>query len=594
MARPRMGNVSRRMAWTLLAIAIVVLLFVGRLVSIQILQAAAYNKQAEGQRGKSQSIEAFRGDILDDHGVVLAQTIKRYQITTDQRNVSDIHTTAKDGKTEVVTVAQASEQLAQILGTTPAAIELALVGSGKKKAYSVVAQNVDASRYQKVRALNLPWLYFSVSPQRFYPNGKDAGNLIGFTNTSMVGQQGIEAMQNKCLQGKNGHETFDLGSNGVSIPGSVVVEKPVQDGGTVKTTINRDLQWYAEQQIAQRVKHLSAKWGAVIVMDVKTGALRAVAETPTVDPNNVGASSPDNWGSRSFSSPFEPGSTMKSVTVAGGIQTGAFTPLTQVTAPYSRNVGDGIEFSDAFQHGAMKLTTTGVLRYSSNTGVSRLGDMYPTSVRYDFMRKFGFGHKTTVGFTGESAGLLRNYKNWDKATKYTTMFGQGLSATFIQIAGLYQTIANDGVKVEPKLVNSCTDAAGKTTQVKQGKPITVLSKQTAVDMRRMLMSVVTEGTATAAQVPGYQVAGKTGTAQIAKDGGGGYAEGSYATSFVGMAPAANPRFVVAVMVYDPKADKHSTNSTDVFSNVMTQVLKHYKVAPTDQKLDSYKTFWGDK
>lgn len=326
-------------------------------------------------------------------------------------------------------------------------------------------------------------------------------------------------------------------------------------------------------------------------MDAKTGALRAVADTPSVDPNDLSASSESDWGSRAFSSPVEPGSTMKSVTVAAGLQEHALTPLTKVVAPYSRNVGDGISFSDAFAHGNMRLTTTGVIRYSSNTGVSKLGQLYPTSERYAYLKKFGFGSPSGVGFTGESAGLLRNYQDWDKATRFTTMFGQGMSATLVQITSLYQTIANAGVRVQPSLITSCTLPDGKKVVPKTAQPQRVLTAQNALQMRQMLLSVVTEGTATKAQVPGYQVAGKTGTAQIAKSGGGGYAAGRYATSFVGMAPAANPRYVVGVLVYDPKSDKHSTNSTDVFSNVMAQVLKHYKVAPSTTEIKTYPTKW---
>ncbi|MEY3561649.1 MAG: hypothetical protein RL068_801, partial [Actinomycetota bacterium] len=343
-----------------------------------------------------------------------------------------------------------------------------------------------------------------------------------------------------------------------------------------------NLQFFAQQVLADTVNDLGAKWASAVVVDVQTGKLLAAAEAPTVDPNDPAASNAEDRGSKIFQAAFEPGSIMKALTSAMVLDTGTADAYTTVSAPdYMRLDFAGGWIKDSFSHENFNLTLGGVLRYSSNTGMSNFGIQVDKEDRYNYLKKFGFGSESPLNFEGESSGILHPYKDWDKMTNYATTYGQGISVTGIQMAYAYQAMANGGVRLDPILVENCTSEDGTVLYQPQQKATRVISESTA-KLNINLMEKVVEfgGVGKNAAIDGYRVAGKTGTAQI-KDGAGYGSQ--FAISFYGIAPAENPRFVVGVTIYKGIGVSNSLQATYPFKAIMSQALKSYRVPPSTSK-----------
>lgn len=578
----RLGRVSTR----LLAVLVIILLFLGvfavRLVDVQVVQASALKSSAAEQLEATSTITAQRGRILDRNGNVLAETVLRYTVVVDQRNVVDYKT---NGTT--VTVAEVAQKIADITDQADSTVLAALTGN---KSYSVIAKELDVDTYQKVHDLDVPWLIYKTSSYRTYPSGAVAGNLIGYLGDDDTALAGIEYADNTCLTGTDGQETYirSGSSSNVRLPGTTQVTETAVDGGDVTLTIDRDVQWYAQQVAAQAAKKVNATWASIVVMDAKTGDLLAVADTPSVDPSNFLATKAADRGARAFQAAFEPGSTFKAITVASALNEGVTTPTSEYSVPGSRTTSIGTTFSDAFVHGTLKLTTTGILRYSSNVGITLVGEKLSKKTRYTYLSQFGIGSKTAVDFPGESSGTLTDYKAWDVHSALTEMFGQGpVAATPVQITSVYQTIANGGSRISPRLVESCTSSDGTVEENPRASAVQVVSKETASKTLSILENVVTQGGAPMASVSGYRVAGKTGTAQIAENGA--YLTDKYTLSFVGTAPAENPKYVVGVYAY--KADDKTWNFGASFSSVMSYVLKKFDVTPSTTKGKKIHITW---
>jgi cell division protein FtsI (penicillin-binding protein 3) len=345
--------------------------------------------------------------------------------------------------------------------------------------------------------------------------------------------------------------------------------------------------------LAARAKQTGAKWGSVVVEEVATGKLLAVADWPTVDPNDVNATASTDTaalGSRAFTAPFEPGSTMKTVTAAALLDAGLAKPGTGVVAPY-RLVAGGANVNDSEYHGDERLTMTGVLVQSSNTGMSLLGSRMADAMRYRYLQRFGFGTRTAVGFGAEASGDLgANAPNWDPQSRLATMFGQGLTATPVQMASAYATIANGGMKLPVRLVDSCTAADGTVTTPATPAATRVISAAAARSTVSMLENVATKGWLAAdVKIPGYRVGIKTGTAQES-DGSGSYAKG-FLVSMAGVAPADHPKYVVYVDLDAPSKMNTSQATAPVFRQVMARVLQQHDVVPSGSKSPDLPTGW---
>lgn len=546
-----------------------------RLVDFQVVQAAEIQVKSMESRSVIKTLTALRGQIVDSQDQVLARTIFRYDVNASPKNVGPISRTVDGIKTEL-SVDQITTEIAAILGVTKEELAPKLIGTS---AYSSLAKAVDASVFEQLDAMDIPWLYFDSLADRLYPDGAVAGNVIGFVGSDGSPLAGLELQYNTCLAGVDGQETFERSPDGVRIPSSLVTTQPTQDGGKLKLTIDSNLQFFAQQVMADVVNDTGAKWASAIVMEAKTGRVLAAAEAPSVDPNDPGGVPAPDRGSRIFQTAFEPGSIMKAVTASMVVDTGVANETDTRQAPdYMKLDFSGGWIKDSFSHEDFKLTLAGVLRYSSNTGISNFGIDVPREVRHQYLEKFGFGKTTGINFQGESSGILHPVAEWDEMTNYATMYGQGISVTTIQMASAYQALANDGVRLEPKLVDSCTLADGSVVQVAPQAETRVIKKSTA-NLTLELMEKVVEygGVGKLAQIPGYRVAGKTGTAQLQE--GDGYGS-QYAISFYGIAPVEDPEFIVGISIYKPVGASNSAGTTAPFKAIMQQVLKTYRVPPS--------------
>jgi cell division protein FtsI (penicillin-binding protein 3) len=590
-AKTNMSN-KRRVAATAVVIVAVVGLFVGRLVDIQVVRAEALSADSLGNRSVENTVYGSRGEILDANGVVLAGTVMRYDVQLSPKNAKQFTRIDGDVKT-TITVAEAAAEIGAVTGQTGAEIEAIIadaLADNPESDFAYVSKQVDVDAFRAIYALDIPWLTFARNPSRVYPNGAVAGNLVGFVSSEGEAQAGLELGQDACLASDNGTETYERGADGVRLPESTVTTEAAVDGSDVVTTIDSDLQFFVQQVLAEQAQETGAAWGNVVVQEVKSGKLVAVADYPTVDPNNVSATEAEDRGSRAFTAPYEPGSTFKALTAASVLDAGLATPNSQVVAPYRYLTANGADVNDSSYHADLRLTLTGVLIDSSNTGMSKFGELLSNQQRYDYMTKFGVGTVTESGFPAEEPGILRAAEDWDSQTAYATMFGQGLTTTALQVSSIYQTIANGGVRMPVQLVSGCRAADGTLTEVPAAEGTQVVSASAARDTADMLEMVYQQGwLADTWNIPGYRAAAKTGTAQM-PDGNGGYSKG-YLVSVSGFAPADDPQYVVSVSLADPVNMNSSAASAPIFQEVMSQVLKKYRAVPSGATAPDLSGTW---
>jgi cell division protein FtsI (penicillin-binding protein 3) len=352
----------------------------------------------------------------------------------------------------------------------------------------------------------------------------------------------------------------------------------------VQLTIDRDIQWRAQQAIAEQVRKTRARSGSVIVMDPRTGHILAMATAPTFDPAAPAKARDEDLLNRAVTEVFEPGSTNKVITAAGVMEEAGVRPETEFVVPW-RMQRNGRVFHDSHSHGVQRLTFGGVLATSSNVGTILAGERISKEQLHKYLRAFGFGQPTGLRFPGESDGLLPAPQRWYGAQRYTIAFGQGVSVTALQMASVYATIANRGVRVPPMLVAGTTDDRGTVTPITGRPHQRVISERTAAELSRMLEGVTSEeGTAPAAKVPGYRVAGKTGTAERPNPQCNCYRGGGYTASFAGYAPADAPRLVAQVVLQDPKRGHYGGEvAAPVFKDVMSYALQSRKIPPTGSR-----------
>ena len=591
MAKTNMSS-KRRIVATVVVLVAIVGLFVVRLVDIQVVRADTLSADSLGNRSVENTVYGSRGEILDANGVVLAGTVMRYDVQVSPRNAKQFTRTV-DGAKTTVTVPEAAAEIGAVTGQTGEQIEAIIadaLADNPNSDFAYVSKKVDVDAFRAIYDLEIPWLTFAKSPSRVYPNGSVAGNLVGFVSSEGEAQAGLERGQDSCLASENGSETYERGADGVRLPESTVTTDAAVDGSDVITTIDSDLQFFVQQALAEQAQTTGAAWGNVVVQEVKTGKLVAVADYPSVDPNDVSLTEAEDRGSRAFTAPYEPGSTFKALTAASVIDAGLATPNSQVIAPYRYLPANGANVNDSSNHPDLRLTLTGVLINSSNTGMSKFGELLSDQQRYDYMTKFGVGTETESGFPGEDPGILHPADQWDNQTEYATMFGQGLTTTALQVSSIYQTIANGGVRMPVQLVSGCRAADGTLTEVPAAEGTQVVSPTAARGTADMLEMVYQQGwLADTWKIPGYRAAAKTGTAQM-PDGNGGYSKG-YLVSVSGFAPADDPQYVVSVSLADPVNMNSSAASAPIFQEVMSQVLKKYRAVPSGAAAPDLSGTW---
>ncbi|MFT4213556.1 MAG: penicillin-binding protein 2 [Microbacterium sp.] len=587
----------RRRTVVALAVVLAVLsAFVVRLVDIQVVNAnELISASQEKATGVETTLYGTRGEIVDTNGTVLATSTLLYDVQIDPLlAVQGIAQTDADGNPvenadgNEVTVAwpELAAQIGEITGQSAADIEQIVsdaLAENPESRFAYVKRYVSTEEYRALAELALPFLTFPEHPSRIYPNGAVAGNLIGFVGSDGTPLEGLEQLQDSCLAATSGSLTYQRGSDGVIIPGTEE-ETAAVDGGTLTLTIDSDLQWYMQQLIQEQTEHYQAEWGGIIVMEVKTGKIRALADTDTVDPNDPGASDSDDRGSRLLRVSYEPGSTFKPVTAATVIEAGGLTPLSTVVDPDRMEFPNGAVINDSEDHETETLTLTGGLVRSSNVAMSQFAESVSAQTRQEYLEKFGVGSGDGLNWSAApDTGFSSNWDEWDAQTYYTTTFGQAFTVTPTQVVSVFQTIANGGVRIQPQLVESCTEADGTVVTPDVEDPVQVIEESTASDVSQMLENVYAQATlADDIRIPGYRLAVKTGTAQI-PDGTGGYKSGVYMTSLVGYAPADDPQYVVLTLFDEPMTTRMSSANRTVFKQAMTQVLAHYRVMPSDSE-----------
>jgi len=563
----------------------VFIVIVGQLFNVQVVKAQSYSNRATDELRRTSVQLAPRGDITDVNGVQLARSVAAETIVVDQTEISD--------------PALAAEITSPVLGIPVAELTNLYTGKLLYKKILVDAppatwlnlQQTITNYNKKVLkekggiAKRIVGFFSERSYVRDYPTGKLASSLIGFINDAGVGASGIESSMNQTLNGVNGEYVFENGAGNI-IPGSAKTRIMAKVGTSVKLTIDRDIQWVAQDAISTAVKNSHAKSGTVIVMDPKTGAILAQASAPTFDPADKKTITLSSIRNPAVQDVYDPGSTGKVITVAAAIEEHKTTPTSVFTIPYSLKVGTNT-YHDHEKHSTERLTTTGLLAVSSNTGAIQVGQSLGAKKLHDYLNNFGIGQNTGSHLPGESSGLLLPLEKWTDSTLPTNSFGQGYSVTALQATSVFATIANDGVRVPPTVIAGTRDSNGNFSPAKQGASERVISADTAKQMRAMLESVVSEnGTAPSAAIPGYRVAGKTGTAQRFNEGCKCYA--GYTASFIGFAPADAPKYVVSVTIQDP-VGMHwgGVLGGPVFKKVMSFTLQNKGIAPTTGTLQTY-------
>lgn len=551
-----------------------------QLFRVQIFEAANYKLRAVDEMETTRTIQAPRGEVTDVNGVAFARSVSAISIVVDQTLIND--------------PAKTAAFVAPILGLTVADVQSSITGTRK---YSMVLKNGRPALWSKLSDAmeefnasldnnQIDQRVIGFFPERSYireyPSGQLISSLIGFVRADGVGATGLESSMNSIISGTAGKYSYAR-ANGAEIPGSQSEIIAPKAGTTVRLTIDRDVQWVAARAIADAVKSTGAANGTVIVMDPKTGEIIAHATAPTFDPNNTKGVTLDLMRNPSVQDVYEPGSTGKVMTMAAALEEKTVTPTTVFSVPYGLYRA-GKTFRDHEKHPIQQLTTTGILAVSSNTGSIKVGETIGSEKLYNYLTKFGIGTKTGSGLPGESAGILRPVESWFGTTAPTVAFGQGYSVTAMQATSVFATIANAGVRVSPTVIAGTSDSSGHFTPAANRQSVRVISEDTAAKLRTMMESVVSaNGTAPSAAIPGYRVAGKTGTAQRVDPNTGKYS--GYTASFIGFAPADSPRYVINVTLQAPRNGHYGGSLCGpVFKKVMTFVLQSKHVAPTGTKV----------
>ena len=561
------------------AIALVLLVaFAVRLVDVQAVRAAGYANRADMELAKKSIIMAPRGAITDINGTEFARSVTAYRILADQA-IIDYPKKLAELAAPILEVDQDWLE-SQLTGTRRyVVIEQSVKPAVWRELEAAVdAYNAEVSQEKNGYAKRLAGFFAERIYVREYPERELGAAVIGFINRAGSGAAGLEYSMNSTLSGVDGEYTY-ANAGGTIIPGTQKITSEAVRGNTIRLTIDRDVQWVAQEAIRTAVKNSRALSGTVIVMDPATGQILAHATYPSFEPGNTKGIDPYRWQNPSVQEVYEPGSTGKVITVASAIEEGKISPETVMTVPDELKRSNKV-FKDHDPHPVWKLTTAGALAVSSNTASIKIGEMLSNDKLHSYLKKFGIGEKPGSGLPGEEGGKLLDVKDWSGTTAPTVAFGQGYSVTAMQATSVFATIANDGVRVTPTVVAGISDAAGRYTPANKQKSVRVISADTALKMRLMMESVVSpSGTAPTAAIPGYRVAGKTGTAQRVDDSCGCYR--GYTASFIGFAPADKPEFVISVTIQDPKGLHWGGYlGGPVFNKVMSFVLKDQHIPPT--------------
>lgn len=560
-----------------------------QLFNLQVPQAAGLRAQAASQLKVTDVDKAVRGSVVDSSLTKLAFTTEARALTFQPRKVRE---QLAEAKAKSPKAPDPDQRLMEIARDVAAKLNNSPDYAGVLKklrsneTFVYLARAVDPAVALAI-SKKFPEVGAERQDIRQYPGGSLAANVVGGIDWDGHGLTGLEESMDSVLAGTDGSVTYDRGSDGVVIPGSYRNRHDAVNGATVQLTLDSDIQFYVQQQVQLAKNASGAKNVSAVVLDAKTGHVLAMANDNTFDPSqDIGRQADRQIGNLAVTSPFEPGSVNKVVTAASAIEFGLSNPDEVLSVPGSINMG-GVNIRDAWAHGVMPYTTTGIFGKSSNVGTLMLAQRIGPERYYEMLGKFGLGQRTGVGLPGESAGIVPPLDQWSGSTFSNLPIGQGLSMTLLQMAGMYQAIANDGLRIPARIVEATVTADGTRTEEPQPDGIRVVSPETARTVRNMLRAVVQrdpmgtqQGTAPAAAVEGYQIAGKTGTAQQINPGCGCYYDDVYWITFAGMAPVDDPRYVVGLMMDAPSRNADGTpgySAAPLFHSITAWLLQRDNV-----------------
>lgn len=566
----RPDNSRQRTSFVVVLIVLWMLVIGVRLVQLQMFQHESLSERARRQQFSASQTNGARGLIVDRQGRELARSLdvdSFFAAPVEGGNVPEARVVAA--------------KLSPLLGVDAKILEsrVAEAQTGKRK-FVWLAREVEPERAERVKALNLKGVGSIKESKRYYPNGSLAAHVLGFVGLDDAGLAGVERFQNASLTGEPGRAMVERDARRNPF-GSV--ETDPKAGQSIALTIDQNIQYKAERAVADALERTHAKSGTAVVLDPRTGEILALVNAPTFDPNGASAVAPEALTNRALQYTYEPGSTFKVVAYSAAIEERLVKPTDLIDCQMGSINVFGRIVHDSHPHGT--LTVTEALAQSSNVAAIKLGMRVGGERLYDYIRRFGFGSKTGVELPGESRGLLRDVKRWDKTSIGSIPMGQEIAVTPVQVASAFGAIANDGLRVAPHILREVRDAAGNTVARAKPEEHRVVSSETARTIRTMLESVTLDGTAKAAQLDGYTAAGKTGTAQKVDPKTRAYSKSKYVASFVGFAPVENPAVVIIVVLDEPAGSYYGgTVAAPVFKEIAEQVLPYLGVAPdTDTK-----------
>ena len=541
-----------RLVVLLVAVVLAIGGIVIRLAVLQVRESGTYAELGSTQRVHTEPLPALRGEMLDRTGVPMA-------LTLDARDIYANPSLVVDAATE-------AGQIAPVLGLKQRDVRAALSSPGT---FAYIERQVGLDVAQHVADLHLPGIGLLPVVKRYYPAGPVAPQVLGFVNVDGVGTTGLERQYDQLLAGSPGERTVELSAQGQEIGGGRQVVQDPQPGSSVVLTIDRDLQFQAQQYLQKAVRQNHAKDGTIVVLDPHTGDVYAMASYPWFDPNSFASFDPARFVNRAGTDTWEPVSVNKTITAAAALGSGAVTPTERFAVPGTRQV-EGYTIHDAEPHGTETMTLGDIIAHSSNVGASLVADRTGNRTMEETFARFGYGTPTGIGFPGEAAGLMPA-SPWSPLTRATVSFGAGVAVTPLQMASVYATIANGGTWVQPRLVDATIGPDGVRHDAPPPVTRRVLRPATTQTLTQMLAYVVQDGTGVSAQIPGYQVAGKTGTAK--KLDANGHYISKYVASFIGFLPASRPRVVVAVIIDEPRTVYGGVAAAPVFQEVARYAIQ---------------------
>lgn len=581
-ARSAAQTGTRRIRWTLLIGLLFVALTVGKLVEVQVVNAEAYAETSVRQRARTVDLAATRGRLYDRQGEVLATSVESATVYADPRAFRS--STTPDGEVlpPAGDPAVVAAELAGILGIDAAEIEERL---GQDAHFVYLARQRDYEVGEQVVNSQLPGIGVLAEPERVYPAGPLGAQVIGFTGIDGEGLQGLEARYDRVLSGEPGMLGLERAPGGLEIASGTRELVPPQAGTDLVLTLDRQVQHAAENAATAALEEFDASGAGIVVLEVETGNVVAMASAPGYDPNTRQDGDPETWRNRAVTDVFEPGSAQKALTFAAAIEEGVVSADTTMPARTAITVG-GKTFRDEHPFEGDEWSVPEILERSSNVGTIGVAQQLGPERLERYLRDFGYGEPTASGFPGESSGLLTPHESWWGTSLPTIAIGQGVAVTLLQLASAYATLGNDGIAIEPNLIRGTVGDDGRLAPSPEPATRRVVSADTATSVRRMLEDAVSgeHGTGARARVEGYRVAGKTGTARKPSADSRGYSS-EYVATFVGLAPVDEPRYVVAVMIDEPTPIYGGLVAAPVFSEVMEAALIAGAVPPEDVGAD---------